>query len=303
VLLVHFSVADGGYLTKQYGMICDQVEEIELVTASGEVLSISSSTMEHRDLFWALIRGGGAGTLCVVTDVTMKLHSLPKNPVYSGLIDFPLACAERLIESLKKHKSSWPVEFLMYPIIESTRISCLVFCSGGFAMAAPLLDSTLRDTASDQIVNNASDKSYYEAQIGLDSYCTSSKGTFCFQKAQFISDLPFKIVEMAISRLQVLKDDGKDVRIFFQNYFKDTGYLVVVRSRWGEGGNDLTEFSTKLIEDITKEDGSEMGGAPHYSTKNTSLSELFVTKDKARLINVKKKYDPGNFFVHHVMKM
>ncbi len=91
----------------------------------------------------------------------MQLHSLPKNPIYSGLIEFPLTCAERLVGSLKKHKSSWPVEFLMYPIIESNLISCLVFCSGGFAMAAPLLDCIFREAVSEEIVNRASEKTYF----------------------------------------------------------------------------------------------------------------------------------------------
>ncbi len=64
---------------------------------------------------------------------------------------------------------------------------------------------------------------------------------FASKRLNLFPTYHLNIVEMAISRLQDLEDDGKDVHIFFQTCFEDTGYLVVVRSRWAESGNDLTD--------------------------------------------------------------
>ena len=45
-----------GYLSRQYGLSCDNVVSMDVVTADGAYLSASGS--ENPDLFWAL-RGGG----------------------------------------------------------------------------------------------------------------------------------------------------------------------------------------------------------------------------------------------------
>lgn len=52
-----------GWLVREHGLTVDAVREVELVTAAGEVLTVTAD--EHTDVFWAL-RGGG-GNFGVVT--------------------------------------------------------------------------------------------------------------------------------------------------------------------------------------------------------------------------------------------
>ena len=59
-----------GWLARQLGLACDNVESYELVTADGAVLRVTAS--EHPDLFWGL-RGGG-GNFGVVTEFEFRLH-------------------------------------------------------------------------------------------------------------------------------------------------------------------------------------------------------------------------------------
>src|SRR5471032_2000349 len=61
-----------GWLTRLYGMSCDNVEGFTLVVADGSV--VHASTTENSDLFWAL-RGGG-GNFGIVTEFEVKLHPL-----------------------------------------------------------------------------------------------------------------------------------------------------------------------------------------------------------------------------------
>ncbi|RPH34741.1 MAG: FAD-binding oxidoreductase, partial [Chloroflexi bacterium] len=58
-----------GWLARQLGLACDNVESFEVVTADGDVVRATSS--ENADLFWGL-RGGG-GNFGIVTEFEFRL--------------------------------------------------------------------------------------------------------------------------------------------------------------------------------------------------------------------------------------
>ena len=59
-----------GWLARQAGLACDNVEAYTVVTAGSEILRATAT--DHADLFWAL-RGGG-GNFGVVTEFEFRLH-------------------------------------------------------------------------------------------------------------------------------------------------------------------------------------------------------------------------------------
>ena len=70
-----------GWLTRRFGLSCDNVEEFTLITADSSVVRANSK--ENADLFWAL-RGGG-GNFGVVTEFEVKLHPLTSVVLAEGL--------------------------------------------------------------------------------------------------------------------------------------------------------------------------------------------------------------------------
>ena len=69
-------IQSGGFgsFSKNYGMAASWLLEAEVVTADGVVRIANACT--NPELFWGL-KGGGGGTLGVVTRVTLKTHELP----------------------------------------------------------------------------------------------------------------------------------------------------------------------------------------------------------------------------------
>jgi FAD/FMN-containing dehydrogenase len=59
-----------GWLARQAGLACDNVEAYTVVTADGEILRATAD--DHPDMFWGL-RGGG-GNFGVVTEFEFRLH-------------------------------------------------------------------------------------------------------------------------------------------------------------------------------------------------------------------------------------
>jgi FAD/FMN-containing dehydrogenase len=70
-------IQSGGFgsFSKAYGMAAASLLEAEVVTADGEVRIANACT--NPDLFWG-IKGGGGGSLGVVTRLTLRTHSLPE---------------------------------------------------------------------------------------------------------------------------------------------------------------------------------------------------------------------------------
>ncbi|EIN04500.1 FAD binding domain protein [Punctularia strigosozonata HHB-11173 SS5] len=73
-----------GWLTAKYGLTIDNLEEVEVVLANGEVVTANES--RHSDLFWA-VRGAGTN-YGVVTYFTLRAYP-QTNPIWSGLLVFP----------------------------------------------------------------------------------------------------------------------------------------------------------------------------------------------------------------------
>jgi len=93
-----------GWLTRRFGLSCDNVEEFTLVTADSTVVRCNSK--ENSDLFWAL-RGGG-GNFGVVTEFEVKLHPLTSVVLAEGLT--PESGIRRLLETWRDFMAEAPID-------------------------------------------------------------------------------------------------------------------------------------------------------------------------------------------------
>jgi len=99
-------VALGGYLLqggfgwngRVHGPACQSVTAIDLVTADGELITVSEES--EPDLFWAA-RGSGPGFFAVVVAFHLKLY--PRPPVIAnGIVTYPLEVLEEVFTWAKE---------------------------------------------------------------------------------------------------------------------------------------------------------------------------------------------------------
>ena len=92
-----------GSLSGQYGLSCDNLLSAEVITADGQFLRASAE--ENPDLFWAL-RGGG-GNFGVVTAFEFRLY--PVGPlVLGGMVMHPMARVKEVLRFCREFCSNLP---------------------------------------------------------------------------------------------------------------------------------------------------------------------------------------------------
>src|SRR6202042_1101991 len=94
-----------GRLARKFGLSCDNLLSVDIVTADGRLLH--ASDQENSDLFWG-IRGGG-GNFGVVTTFEYRLHPLgPK--VLAGNRVYPMSQATAILQALREFSAAAPDE-------------------------------------------------------------------------------------------------------------------------------------------------------------------------------------------------
>ena len=132
-----------GHLMGSYGLTCDNLLSVDLVTMDGRVLVASEE--ENQELFWGL-RGGG-GNFGIVTSFEYRLH--PVTDLYGGYAFYPWASARAALELYRTLTGTAPDELgLSFVLLTSPdngeKLAMISACyngdaEAGEALLAPLL--------------------------------------------------------------------------------------------------------------------------------------------------------------------
>jgi FAD/FMN-containing dehydrogenase len=141
-----------GYLSRRYGLACDNLISAEIVTADGQIRA--ASTERNPDLFWA-IRGGG-GNFGIAVSLEFRLH--PVTQLYAGPILYPLEQAAGVLRLFRDFMRTAPREVnaffaflvvpagLPFPEPLHGKTVCAIMCAGsGDAAEAEALTKPLRE--------------------------------------------------------------------------------------------------------------------------------------------------------------
>src|SRR5262245_42281475 len=93
-----------GWLCGKYGLACDNVVSLEVVTADARVLTASAD--ENADLYWGM-RGAGAN-LGIATTFEYRLHEV--GPVLGGMVIYPIAKGKEVLRFADEFAATCPDE-------------------------------------------------------------------------------------------------------------------------------------------------------------------------------------------------
>jgi len=95
-----------GVVSRAFGLTCDNLEAVQIVTADGTVRDCDSS--RDSDLYWAS-RGGGGGNFGVATSFTFRTHVQPAS-IALFFLNWPWAQADRVIAAWQSWAPNAPDE-------------------------------------------------------------------------------------------------------------------------------------------------------------------------------------------------
>ena len=182
-----------GYLTRRFGWTVDALEEVEIVTADGQIRTANAE--ENAELFWAL-RGGG-GNFGVVTRFTFRLFDVGPQ-VTGGLILWDGARAAEVLAAYCDLTAAAPRELCAVCTVRlappapfvpeewhGKPVVGMVVCYSGADAATDL--APIR-ALGDPIVDLITQKPYVAQQSMLDA--TQPKGAHYYWKSEFVPALP-----------------------------------------------------------------------------------------------------------------
>lgn len=93
-----------GWLVRKYGLACDNLLSVDIVTADGQLLTANAT--QNQDLFWG-VRGSG-GNLGVITSLEFKAHRL--STVLAGQVIHPAANGREALQFWRDFAATAPEE-------------------------------------------------------------------------------------------------------------------------------------------------------------------------------------------------
>ena len=298
-----------GWLMGKYGLALDNLRAVEIVTADGQVLTASAD--ERADLFWA-VRGGG-GNFGIVTSLEFRLY--PVGPaITGGLVAHPFERARDVLRYFRDVTASLPDDFTVFaglihaPDGSGTKLAAMVACHCG-----SLADGEAAVRPLKQFGPPAMDA------IGPIPYCQLNsmldgaypKGALNYWKSSFLSELSDDAIDMAIERFarcptpmgQMLLEHfhGAATRVPVGDTafpHRANGYNLLVLGEWLAPGD--TDRCTAWVRETYAAMQPFMGAGRYVNYLGDDETGDPVAaaygSNYRRLQEIKRKYDPGNFF-------
>jgi FAD/FMN-containing dehydrogenase len=304
-----------GWLSRKHGLTSYNLLSARIVTADAKCLHVNATS--HADLFWAL-RGGG-GNFGVVTEFEFALHPIGPD-VLCGLLVFPLAEAGPVLREYREFAATAPEDLSVWivlrlapplpflpPEIHGQNVLVLALCyvgaeESGRKIIAPLAEFgtvlgqhvgmqpfTAWQQAFDPLLTPGA-RNYWKSN----NFSSLKDGLFDVI-VEYAGAMPSPQCELFLAQL-----GGQTARVpvdatAFGN--RDANFVMNVHGRWNSAAEDDTVITwARKVYRATLPHATGGAYSNFLTAEETDRVKSAFGSNYARLEEVKKTYDPLNFF-------
>ncbi|WP_250123826.1 FAD-binding oxidoreductase [Chroococcidiopsis sp. CCMEE 29] len=307
-----------GWLRGKYGLSCDNLISVDVVTADGQLLKASET--ENSDLFWA-IRGGG-GNFGIVTSFEYRLHPVGPEVMFvfvfhhgdktrDALRFYREYCATAVDEvtslavcGIIPSKEPFPEEIYGMPFV------LFAACYAGAVEEGKQVLQPLRDF-SEPLIDFSGAMPYLQVQTIFDEDYPAHKLRY-YWKALNLKEMSdeaiARIVEHARSQVSPLattdiwqisgavRQIGEAETAFSG---RQAAFMFNVEANWIDPQEDEANITwVRQFVDAMQEfsDGSRYFNFPGFLEEGDAAVQATFGAKYERLVALKNKYDPTNLF-------
>lgn len=303
-----------GWLSRKYGLTCDNLRSVDIVTADGELRHASED--ENEDLFWGV--RGGSGNFGVVTSFEFDLHEVGPE-VLSGLIFHPLADAADVLEEYREFTrdvsnevTAWcvfrhapPLPFVPDEWHGEQVLILGAFYAGSMDDGEDALQP-LRDIG-DPIVDVISPHPYAGWQQAFDALLESGARNYWKSHnfieitdgmietfVEYAESMPTAISEIAVAQLGGAINDVSTTATAYPH--RDAKFLMNLHTRWEDPtqDDDCIAWARECYDAMTPH--ATGGTYVNFIPEEDGVERAAYQENYERLVEIKTKYDPENLF-------
>jgi hypothetical protein len=295
-------VLGGGYgwLTRRFGLSCDNVEGFTMVAADGSIQRASAG--ENADLFWAL-RGGG-GNFGVVTEFAVRLH--PLSSLLFATAEYAGDDIPRVLEFWRGFMAQAPDELKWSFGLRQQVASCAVTWIGDPDEGRPAVDAALAVCGARSITRNV--MSFCELQTAADWEFPA--GRRYYTKSGYLKTLDDHSMQCMIKAMDTMPSAMSQIEISYQGgaaarigaeetAFGDRSspFIVNILGSWAEAAEDAANVAWARALFAELQPFMTPGAYVNFMSGDEEGRVQEAYRERwDRLVAVKSHYDPSNFF-------
>ena len=304
-----------GWLSRKHGLTADNLVSAEMVTAKGDVITVSAG--ENPDLYWG-IRGGG-GNFGIVTSFEFRLH--PVGPeVLSGMVVYPYSEATAVLRHYRDFVKNAPDEVTVWVVmrkapplpflpeeVHGTEVVILAALYAGDMAEGEKALQPLRDYGS-PIADVISPHPFTGFQAAFDPLLTPGERNY-WKSHDFLS-LSDGLLDAALPYVGSLPSDSCE--IFFAHMggatsrvpadatayrHREAQFIMNVHGRWHDAGDD--EKCVAWCRDLFNATTPFATGGVYVNfmtEEEMDRVESAYGESYQKLVALKDRYDPENLF-------
>ena len=295
-----------GHLHAKHGLALDNVIAVDIVTADGRLLTANAN--ENPDLFWGV--RGGSGNFGIVTSLEYRLHE--RGPILGGAVFHPASKAKEVLQFFREYAQTIPDELVIQGGSFTTPDNIPVFgiaaCWCGPLAEGEKVLKPLRSFGP-PIADAISVMSYLQLQTMFDPFFPPGRQTYV--KSNFIRALNDDAI-LAIAELVGKSPSALSFAPFLEHWHgvatrvpvtdtafphRQHSFNLMLWSNWeGSGESEKNVHWTRNSWNMLRPFLVEGSYGNYLSDEGDSFARAAYGANYDRLVEVKNKYDPTNFF-------